>query len=552
MISLKDWKDYYNNVAIAKKIEKDYLIKGESFDKYMPYFNNYFIGSIGYGLNAINEISLQILAQALVNQLNNRNIKENYNILLCHDGTSKDNVKFLDAMGHTFLAARMKVIKFANDEGITLPFLKHTLNKTKNIDIVFYISKYTIDNKYTIALFNREGKPFGTKILGTLAQACENINIHEIKEFIDVCARLDFAKLMNEYIESIYKHNYLLSGNKLIKIACIEDNLNHSFFKKIMGKNDFEYKIIKHNAKEEGAQFINISTRYLRELSNIKYLVKFSYDHKRVYFYSRIKSSILMPRFQLIDINLLIANFLVFTNNVICSNNKFTKITSVKSTCATRSDLFNLLAKKYYLNYEETFTYTKQDLTEPSFLYFNEKYDVITSWNQGFGQDAYLTFSMIVNMLNYYETQSMKLDDINAYNLSQLNHNLLSSFSINCSLENLEPFETKLFAQSELNRLEISATEDLRHINAEKERYIAKIYFEENEWLVIKYSFELKKLIFICQETKTTKGEFAKKFKRFFTKFLKNYEHNFMFQNEINDTGINDVKIDDNQTEQNL
>ncbi|WP_369086096.1 hypothetical protein AB5V95_01445 [Metamycoplasma spumans] len=545
MIDIKKWLEYYNNKKDQKLILKSYLANKEDFNKYMPYIKNYFISSLGFGLNKINEISLIILAHNFAKVVKNN--KPNSKILLISDNNSNLINAFLDKMSHVFLAFNLEVIKMHNNEPISQSFLKYTMQKTQNIDFAIYISKYTYDNKYSIALYDNNGFTINPKIMQYLSRENDQIQIEDVKLFNDQCQVLNFEKLLNEYSDDIVNRNYLSKGNNLLKIGVINDNLTHSFFKKIVGKNDLQYKVINQKFPADKPYKISISKIKNPWINNINYLLKFSYDHKRVYFYSRIKSDLFSAKYKLIDINILIANYLIFINRIKNTNLKFNKITSVRSTNATNANLISQITKKYNIDYSESFKMEDNDFNLDSLLFFNEENDVILSSYQTKLSDPYLITSLILNMLNYYQTQGMNLDDITSTNIGNFNCPVIKEFSIPCAIKNIQAFETKLFVQNYISSLEIKRLDDLRHLSQEKEKCIAKIFLEnEDEWIFIKYSYELKKVIFICSENKNTDGEIFKKVKKYFSKFLKKYNTNFLFE-AVSDENDNESEIIENE-----
>ncbi|WP_145960813.1 hypothetical protein [[Mycoplasma] phocae] len=506
------------NKKVLKTINNLYR-EDKNFLNSFSYINNSFVATLGFGNYKFNELTIKLWAQALADELKGQNLK----ILIAHDGSNDNFSSYTNSISNIFKANKMQPFVFFKQAPISKNFIKFVLNKIDGINLVIYLSKYTYDNNYAISIFDGRGMPVAFKFLEKIVNRLDSTTLNDINEFEDEANFLDFNKLLNEYVAEIIKYNHTQSGNKLITIGIVLDNLSESFIKRIMGKNDIGYQFVKNKFLEDKPKVINLPLTSTAKFKNINYIFKFSYDFQKLYIYKKIRRFSFVPRYELIDINELIANYLIFINSILKTNDLAKNIQAIKSTLFTKNNLFESIAKKYDLSYNVGFFYEGSQDSEIINLFFNENYEINLGFSHSRYGDAFLAASIFTDMFNYYETQHMKFDDIKNHNLIQIDDLLISNFSFVCDPKNLESFETKIFSQVTLNQIPVTKVDDLRENIFNKEKYLAKIHFESNEWIGIKYSYELKRLLFVCQENKKTRGNLSQNLKKYFATTLRNY-----------------------------
>ncbi|MBN0970656.1 hypothetical protein [Mycoplasma phocoeninasale] len=506
------------NKKDLKAVNSAYL-NDKNFLNSFSYINNSFVATLGFGNYKFNKLTIKLWAQALANELKGQNLK----ILIVHDGSNENFDSYTKSIANIFKANKMQPFMLFKQAPASKNFIKFILNKIDGINLVVYLSKYTYDSNYAISIFDNKGLPVAFKFLEKIVNRLDITSLGDINEFEDEANFLDFNKLLNEYVAEIVNYNHTESGNKLITIGIVYDNLSESFVKRIMGKNDIGYRFVKNKFTEDKPKVIYLPITAASKFKNINYIFKFSYDFQKLYIYKKQNRMSIMPKYELIDINELIANYLIFVNSILKTNKNSKTIHEIKSTLLTKNSLFETIAKKYDLSYNIGFFYENSLDTNNINLFFNENYEINFGFSQSRYGDAFLAASIFSDMFNYYETQHMKFDDLKNQNLIQIDDLLITNFSFNCDSKNLESFETKIFSQMTINQIEISRIEDLRENIFNKEKYLAKIHFEEHEWVGIKFSYELNRLLFICQENKKTKGNLAQNLRKYFAMTLRAY-----------------------------
>ncbi|SYV89943.1 Uncharacterised protein, partial [Metamycoplasma alkalescens] len=135
------------------------------------------------------------------------------------------------------------------------------------------------------------------------------------------------------------------------------------------------------------------------------------------------------------------------------------------------------------LNIKIDWVFNPNKIIDQNSLYFDEEYNVFLSNSKKYGYDAFAFLSVIVDMLNYYQTQEMKYDDICEQNLVFQKQFLVSEFKYYCDFKNLSDFETKLFVQDKIGQLKVNSIENItNYFKNDNEKYIAKFNFAKNEW----------------------------------------------------------------------
>ncbi|TPD98250.1 hypothetical protein R9B83_00730 [Metamycoplasma equirhinis] len=514
MNKYNEYLDYYknNNKKILKKIEQ---IDEKKFNEKLPHLNNSFIGEKGISCAKFNDATIKLFAQSFCDTLANKKAK----ILLAHDGSNNEFISYLKNINYVFKANKISSYLFFKNAPVSYSFLKYSTSKIKEFDFIIYLSQYSFNNFISLSIYNKNCDSINNETIEKISNNMINSSLYNVKEFLDEPLYLNLEKLLNEYTSEIIEFNHTKSDNKIIRLGIIDNNLNKLFIKKIMGKNDFGYKNLKFTLTEDCPMKIRIKLYQLHKLKNINYLIKFSYDFKKIYVYARRNSF----EYSLIDINSLAANYILFVNNVAKTNEKSIKIDKILCSIANNIELFERIAKKYDLKFSIDLN---NQLIEKKSLKINENFEMNFGFLDGRNSDAFLSLSVIADMLNYYETQHFKFKEIEIQNLTQIEDSIVSMFSIPCHFDNIESFETKLFSQTFINQIEIKELQDIRnYATNEKERYIAKITFtNETESLFVKYSYELQAIIFICKE-KRKPGNIYLKFKKYFVKFLANYSN---------------------------
>ncbi|WP_373435358.1 MAG5620 family putative phospho-sugar mutase [Metamycoplasma equirhinis] len=513
MNKYNEYLDYYkNNRKILRKLEKE---DEKIFDEQLPYLNNSFISEKGISSAKFNEASVKLFAQSFCNIIAKKQAK----ILIAHDGSDKEFEAYSKIMNYVFKANKISPYLFSKNASVPYSFIKYSATKIQEFDFIIYLSQYSFNNFSSLSIYNKNCDPIDDELIIKIVNNMLNLSLCNVKEFLDEPSYLNIEKLLNEYSSEIISFNHTKSDNKIITVGIINNNLNKLFIKKIMGKNDFGYKNLKFSLSEDCPLKIHVKLHQLHRLKNINYLIKFSYDFKKIYIYAKKNSF----EYSLIDINSLAANYILFVNNVTKTNEKSAKINKILCSIANNIELFECIAKKYDLKFSIALD---NQPAEKNSLKINENFEMNFGFLDAKNGDAFLTLSVIADMLNYYETQQFKFKEIELQNLTQIEDSIVSMFSIPCHFNNIESFETKLFSQTFINQMEIKESQDIRnYATNEKERYIAKIIFDsETETLFVKYSYELQAIIFICKE-KRKPGNIYLKFKKYFVKFLANYSN---------------------------
>ncbi|ENY68720.1 Hypothetical protein MAU_5180 [Metamycoplasma auris 15026] len=486
--------------------------------------DNHIIGEINDKFNSFNEMTIKRIAQSIINILNKEK-KHEIRIFIGNDGSNKNLKIFEKNIGDVIAFQYGQVYNFENHLPISEAFLKFVNHSTDAFLISIYLHKYNLKNKYALSIYNKKNEAVSTKFLELVLdeyQAIKNTPIEMIQNEVKL---LDFDKLLKEYSEMILARNFTNNANHLLKIGIINTSLQNTFVKRILGKNDIAYLVLKPKNKEDKPKKIKFSAFSYHKLKNVEYIIKFSYDFKRLYLYKRNYNKYLYFQYDLIDISDLISFYLMFIHNHnIIQNEKFIPIQDIYTSHLIKEDNLSHLCSQLNLRLITNWITPIDQIQSNNALYFDEESNFYLDNKKNSGFDCFSFLSIIVDMLNYYKTQAMKYSDIydQIKNLSKPLK--ISEFQFDCDLKNLNDFETKLFVQDKIGQIKVSAIENIsNHWKNKDQKYIAKFHFLENEWLSIKYDFINEKLVFNVQENKKTKGNLAKKIKNFMAKFVAKY-----------------------------
>ncbi|WP_427902915.1 hypothetical protein [Metamycoplasma alkalescens] len=507
------WKLFSNHWKLENEEQKNFKTK-----------NHHIIAPIKDELNAFNEETIKLLAQAIVNVLNKDKIFE-IKMLIANDGSHKLLANFEKKMVNVISFQCGKLYTYEKNLPVSEAFLKFTNDAADAFLISIYLHKYNHHNKYAISFFNKDNEPINHKFIKKILEEYKNLQFEDIKEFIDEYQKLNFNKILKEYTDFILQKNFTKNPNHLLKIGVINSSLQNTFVKRILGKNDIAYTVLKNKNKEEKPHLLKFSWWHYSNLKNVEYIIKFSYDFKKLYLYKRNYHKKLCLQYELIDISDLISNYLAFINNYHININKnFQPIKNLYTSYFIKQQNIEEIADKLQLNLKIDWIFNPNKIIDQNSLYFDEEYNVFLSNSKKYGYDAFAFLSVIVDMLNYYQTQEMKYDDICEQNLVFQKQFLVSEFKYYCDFKNLSDFETKLFVQDKIGQLKVNSIENItNYFKNDNEKYIAKFNFAKNEWMSIVYDFKNENLIFIIHETNKTKGNIAKKIKNFMYKFTKKY-----------------------------
>ncbi|CRH46111.1 Uncharacterised protein [Chlamydia trachomatis] len=303
-----------------------------------------------------------------------------------------------------------------------------------------------------------------------------------IKDKNNLNPNLDFQKILKEYTDFLLNKNFTNNANHLLKIGVINSPLQNSFVKKILGKNDIAYTILKNSFKTDKPQFLKYSLLNYSLLKNIEYIFKFSYDYQKVYLYKRNKNKKYFFYYELVDMTDLVSNYLSFINNYESTNNQFSEIKNVVCSHLTKKENIINIASRYKINLNFSWNFDSKKYPKSNLLFFDEDYQIYLDNNKNIKYDGFMFLNILIDMLNYYETQEMKYEDICKRNLDKSHELLINYFSFDCAEENLINFETKLYMQTLIAQIKISSIENVKeNFKNIDEKYVAKFNFEPRE-----------------------------------------------------------------------
>ncbi|BAP39756.1 hypothetical protein [Metamycoplasma canadense] len=490
--------------------------------EFFEYKNNHILGKIGPNFNCFNEVTIELLSYAIVNILKSKNL--DIKLLIANDGLSKYASFFEKKIANIISYYTQKIYCFKNHTPVSEAFFKYTNLITESFGMIIYFHKFSEDNKFAISFFNKNNDPLSEEIIKEIIKEYKKININDNKNTTNDLNFLNFDKLLKEYTDFLIKKNFTKDANHLLNIGIIYSSLQNTFIKKILGKNDIAYKVFKKNFKKDKPLLINFSFFYFKSLKNIDYIIKFSYDYKKLYLYKRNYSKKTSLCFELVDITDLICNYLSFTNTILNTNRNFSPIKKIYSNNLVKKEYILSIASYFKLDFQINWLFRPNLINDENSIYFDEENNVYLFNSKKIGYDAFSFFTVLIDMLNYYKTQGMKYEDICSQNLSFIDQLKITEFEIHCIKENVINFETKLFIQDNISLIKVNSIENVKeYYKNEFQKYIAKFNFEQSEWMSIKYDFKNEKLIFLVCETKKTNGNLAKKIKKYMKKFTKKY-----------------------------
>ncbi|WP_330463674.1 hypothetical protein [Metamycoplasma gateae] len=507
------------------KLFSNYLENWDSKEtQYFSVRHNSIIGKIGAGFNNFNEITILLLFEAF-NNIFSKNKSISANILVANDGSNKYLSFFEKQIIQKISSKQIKVLAFEKNNPVTEAFLSFSNTLTESFLLTIYLHKFNDEDKYCISFFNKNNDPLSSEIINSIIEEYKEIRMESFKENTTPNQYINFNKLLNEYTNYLLINKFTNTSNHMLKIAIIDSPLQNTFIKKILGKNDVEYKVLKNNIRDEKPEQIKYSILFKNTLKNIEYLFKFSYDYKKLFLYRRDYSFKYSFVYKLIDISNLLCNYLSFINNYVQTNEEFKQISNIYASHFVKKEYLINICSRYKINLDFSWKFENKKHTENNFLYFDESYNVYLKNNKKIKYDSFIFFNILIDMLNYYQTQGMKFEDINNQNVNESNKLIINEFELECHELNITDFETKLYIQDTIALLKISSIENIKdYYKNNNEKYIAKINFHKNEWMGIKYNFSNSKLVFLVQEKEKTKGNIAKKIKKFMQKFCLKYK----------------------------
>lgn len=496
--------------------------------------NNSVIGQIKEGFNNFNEVTIKLLAFS-INKVLLNNTKSPIKILIANDGSHKYLSYFEKELLNLINQEQILTYSYEKNEPVSKAFLAFTNSITEAFTIIIYVHKYDEKNNFAISFFNKNVEPLNFELVKLFLKEYQNISIDMIKDKNNLNPNLDFQKILKEYTDFLLNKNFTNNANHLLKIGVINSPLQNSFVKKILGKNDIAYTILKNSFKTDKPQFLKYSLLNYSLLKNIEYIFKFSYDYQKVYLYKRNKNKKYFFYYELVDMTDLVSNYLSFINNYESTNNQFSEIKNVVCSHLTKKENIINIASRYKINLNFSWNFDSKKYPKSNLLFFDEDYQIYLDNNKNIKYDGFMFLNILIDMLNYYETQEMKYEDICKRNLDKSHELLINYFSFDCAEENLINFETKLYMQTLIAQIKISSIENVKeNFKNIDEKYVAKFNFEPREWMAIKYNFKYKQLIFVIQENRKTKGNVAKKINRFMTKFTLKYNKPLIEFKKIN------------------
>ncbi|AZZ65250.1 hypothetical protein DMC14_000295 [Metamycoplasma phocicerebrale] len=484
--------------------------------------NNSIIAEIGTGFDKFNEITIKLISQALINFFKSKNLKF-LKFLIANDGSNKYMPILEKNIANVISCQENKAYIFNKHEPIHEAFLKFSADLTDDFSISIFLRKYD-KQKYALSFFNKNNDFVPNEVLKNVIEEYKKIEFSDVVEFDDEPEELDFKKVLNEYTKKVLQKNFTSGANHVLKIGVINTKLQNSFVKKILGKNDIAYTILNNRLKEDKPKKIKYSLVYLSVLKNIEYIFKFSYDYRKLYIYKRNYSKKITIEYELLDISDLVVNYLSFLNNYVNTNQEFTELSKVFSSNFVKKENLSSVCTRYKLEYANKWIVNFKNIyPNNDAIYFDEAYHLLITNTKNYGYDAFVLLSVFVDMFNYYKTQDMHYNDIIDQNLDLISKLIITEFEYDCDTTNVSDFETKLFIQDSIAQIKVLSIEDIKNYYKDNYKYIAKFNFNEKEWMGLKYDFKNKKIIFTIQETISTKGNMAKKIKKYMSRFTKKY-----------------------------
>ncbi|RMA79138.1 hypothetical protein JN00_0192 [Metamycoplasma subdolum] len=523
MTDIKNWLEYYaNSKKILRKLQEQELKNVNlTFFNLFKTFEGKIIAKEGLGLNAFNEVTVKLIASQFVNFLKESKIDlQTYYVLLATDKVSKNSNKILDYFAEVLAAQRIKVLRFKDDIPVTKSFLSFTLEKTETIQTTIYFSEYSnLNSEFALSFIENNSLRFTNDKLSKILENYEKQNALTIKVFIDEPIYLDTKKLLDEYATSVETYNFKKSGNKLIKIGVFSSITNLRFVQKILGRNDIYYTILKEKNKKETYEKLYKNFFCFKKLD---YIVRFSKDQEKIYFYEWNRNKI-FPKYNLVSFNKLFAVYLSFALTNQNTNEEFEPIKHVIYGPGLLKQIFLNFKQKYEIETNQSLIIQDEKvqlLKDKNIIYVDEEGHLFLGKKHFRKYDQMVSLSVLTDILNYIKTQNKTIDEIYEEIVKGEEKLYTKIFTLKLDINKLEGFETKLFLTNELAKIKVNKKDDLRKFANTKLYYLAKVTFEENEFVLIRYLFEENKLIFEVTETEKTKENIFKRLKKFFARFI--------------------------------
>ncbi|AWX69297.1 hypothetical protein [[Mycoplasma] anseris] len=526
MNRIEEWLEFYkDNKKATNQIKKNALKYGNEIynDSNLKVVNNAFVAQYLYLPLGFNELIIKKIAQCFLNylRLKNLDIANYYVVLATNDYQNPIKKQILSYLKEVLQSSKLKVLEFENNNNSSYSFLQYSILKMENVDYAFFIDDFLIEQKYfALNILACQNPELQQEIISYIQKQINDLYFEDISDFHDDSIKINTSKLINEYINDILNFKFNKNANRIIKLGIIPNKSNKHLIRKALGRDDISYQFLH-------TQINNKQNKIISWHQKFDYIIHFLNDDQSIKIFAPEKKG-LKTIYKSIEFSNLLAIYLNFIYTNKSKNENSIKIENLIYSFGTNNFLLNFIAKKMDLNQKELkLLKNEKAFNIPNLLYLDEEQKFFITNPKIKEFDQLLQAVILVDMLNYYKTQNMNITNLENDLEQEINITNLSKFEIKSLNTNLDHFKTKLFAQTELAKLNYNELIDLSKYQNETEKFVAKYEFEEEEWLVIKQDLVNERLVFFVNETKKTKNNISNRLQKFFLRFLNKFNFNF-------------------------
>ncbi|QJG66750.1 hypothetical protein [Mycoplasma phocoenae] len=513
-IDFHPWNEYFkSDKKVLKQLKKIRVNDADSeFNQDINIIEGSFVAPLGVGYNKFNKATVSGLVSGFVQYLDS--IKTNcskFNVLLAHDGSNDQLKELLKDMGQVLINAGINVHLFLENEPVAKNFALYSLKQTKDINILFYFSRYTEKfNDYALSLFNTNGQQIGLNFIEKIFEFYKSLNIFEVKKSNDDFIYLKTDLLQKEFSNELTKLKIRSNDVQKLTFGVYTYNNSVNLVKKIFGSIDAPYILINK------IRFINESTILLFKNKNVfknSYIFVLNEDCTNVDVFACSYKNI----YKKINIENLWFMYINFYSTMTQIMNKKPMFEKLKI-----SDFSNVHFQKENTVFKQNIikeSLITKEKDEQLYLQINEDGKAYTNLENFNHYNSLITLTLFTEMMNYYATQNIDLVSKMNNNMETRNITPVESFAMDLDRSLLISLIDILQKSDSINDKLITKKYLMNNIKNTEQQFLIKCQFSSTEWMGLKFNKMSDELIVYLQNNQLSSQ--INVFKKYFHKIIK-------------------------------
>ncbi|MBN0919332.1 hypothetical protein [[Mycoplasma] gypis] len=482
-----------------------------------------FVAEVGYGFNKFNEATVRGIAQAYVFYLKtlHKNLHE-VKVLIATDGSSKEFNNFMIQFGEVLMASNIKVYLFERNVNVTNDFCFFALQKVEEIDNLIYFSNFSRSHEQkALYIYENKVKRLPSQKIDTIYNLYLNdVNIFFTRTLSDDFNYLKIDMLVYEYVDEILKLQVRSFDNKKLKVSVVSNPSTNYFVQKILGKMDYSYRFIKKNNHSVNKKLFFKKFAFIHSHDKTQnYIFEFTEEGKNLVVYEKTFGSF----YKRIDNNDLFMAYLEFIGKEMKMNQKNLRYENIFLSLFSRNNLFKL-DEKYFKNMTKRIFLSDRDyrIEKSYFMNIDEDGRLFVKKPYMIQNNGLMSFVIILEMLNYFNTQKKTFSQVKR-DLDKLYGNeKLDIYHYPISRQHLKEFLEIIQNLKQISGRFVNNNEPMTTYRSFESQYVYKIYFDNNEWLGIKFD-KINDEIVVYNLVKKQKHD-VKNVRKFIKNLIKNLD----------------------------